>query len=86
MADVYKRQGQKWDAFVLDLSFILWHMLGGITCGLAEIFYVAPYVNPVSYTHLTAKRIFMPESKKSVDGNSATVYRIWSWNAMIADM
>lgn len=32
------------------------------------------------------KRIFMPESKKSVDGNSATVYRIWSWNAMIADM
>ena len=37
--------GQKWDAFVLDLSFILWHMLGGITCGLAEIFYVSPYVN-----------------------------------------
>lgn len=37
--------GQKWDAFVLDLSFILWHMLGGITYGLAEIFYVAPYVN-----------------------------------------
>ena len=37
--------GQKWDAFVLDLSFILWRMLGGITCGLAEIFYVAPYVN-----------------------------------------
>lgn len=37
--------GQKWDAFVLDLSFIPWHMLGGITCGLAEIFYVAPYVN-----------------------------------------
>ena len=37
--------GHKWDAFVLDLSFILWHMLGGITCGLAEIFYVAPYVN-----------------------------------------
>lgn len=37
--------GQKWNAFVLDLSFILWHMLGGITCGLAEIFYVAPYVN-----------------------------------------
>ncbi len=37
--------GQKWDAFVLDLSFILWHMLGGITSGLAEIFYVAPYVN-----------------------------------------
>ena len=32
--------------FQLDLSFhSAWHMLGGITCGLAEIFYVAPYVN-----------------------------------------
>lgn len=37
--------GQKWKTFVLDWSFILWHMLGGITCGLAEVFYVAPYVN-----------------------------------------
>lgn len=35
--------GEKWHAFVLDLSFILWHMLGMITCGLAEIFYVTPY-------------------------------------------
>ena len=35
--------GQKWKAFVLDLSFILWHILGGITCGIAKIFYVAPY-------------------------------------------
>lgn len=38
-------EGHKWNTFVLDLSFILWHILGGITCGLAEIFYVAPYVN-----------------------------------------
>lgn len=36
--------GQKWKTFVLDLSFILWHMLGMVTCGLAEIFYVKPYV------------------------------------------
>lgn len=36
--------GEKWHAFVLDLSFILWHMLGMITCGLAEIFYVTPYI------------------------------------------
>lgn len=35
--------GEKWHAFVLDMSFILWHMLGMITCGLAEIFYVTPY-------------------------------------------
>lgn len=36
--------GQKWKTFVLDLSFILYHILGIITCGLAEIFYVKPYV------------------------------------------
>lgn len=36
-------EGHKWRAFVLDLSFILWHFLGTITCGIAEIFYVQPY-------------------------------------------
>ncbi|MDE6387932.1 MAG: DUF975 family protein [Lachnospiraceae bacterium] len=36
--------GEKWHAFVLDLSFILWHMLGFITCGIVELFYVNPYV------------------------------------------
>lgn len=36
-------EGHKWQAFVLDLSFILWHLLGTITCGIAEIFYVQPY-------------------------------------------
>lgn len=38
-------RGEKWKAFVLDLSFLLWHMLGLITCGIAEILYVAPYHN-----------------------------------------
>lgn len=38
-------QGQKWKAFVLDLSFLPWHALGLITCGILEIFYVAPYQN-----------------------------------------
>lgn len=37
--------GQKWKAFVLDLSFILWHIFGLITCGIGEIFYVSPYHN-----------------------------------------
>lgn len=35
--------GHKWKAFVLDLSFVLWHFLGTITCGIVEIFYVQPY-------------------------------------------
>ncbi|MDD2980330.1 MAG: DUF975 family protein [Hespellia sp.] len=38
-------QGNKWDAFVLDLSFILWHILSAFTCGILELFYVAPYIN-----------------------------------------
>lgn len=37
--------GHKWNTFVLDLSFILWHMLGAITCGITEILYVCPYIN-----------------------------------------
>ncbi|MCM1121792.1 MAG: DUF975 family protein [Eubacterium sp.] len=36
--------GEKWHAFVLDLSFIFWHMLGMITCGMVELFYVSPYM------------------------------------------
>lgn len=35
--------GNKWDAFVFDLSFLGWHILGMITFGLVEIFYAAPY-------------------------------------------
>lgn len=35
--------GNKWNAFVLDLSFIGWHILGFCTCGILELFYVLPY-------------------------------------------
>lgn len=37
-------KGQKWKTFVLDLSFIFYHILGIISFGLVEIFYVKPYV------------------------------------------
>lgn len=37
--------GQKWEAFFLDLSFIGWLMVGAVTCGIAGIFYVKPYVD-----------------------------------------
>lgn len=36
-------KGNKWRAFVLDLSFILWDILSGITLGLVGTFWVAPY-------------------------------------------
>lgn len=37
-------KGQKWNAFVLDLSFFGWYLLSGITCGIVGLFYVLPYV------------------------------------------
>jgi hypothetical protein len=36
-------QGQKWNAFVLDLSFIGWFLLSALTFGILNIFYVGPY-------------------------------------------
>ena len=36
-------KGNKWDAFVYDLSFILWYILVLFTLGLAGVFYVNPY-------------------------------------------
>lgn len=35
--------GHKWAAFVYDLSFIPWILLGIITCGIVSVFYVSPY-------------------------------------------
>ncbi len=37
--------GEKWNAFVLDLSFLGWELLSGITGGLVGIFYCGPYKN-----------------------------------------
>lgn len=38
-------EGNKWKAFVLGFSFILWDMLSVITFGIVAIFYVNPYRN-----------------------------------------
>lgn len=35
--------GQKWEAFVLELSFVGWIILSVITCGIVGVFYVEPY-------------------------------------------
>lgn len=37
--------GQKWNAFILDLSFIGWELLSMLTLGILNIFYVNPYRN-----------------------------------------
>ena len=37
--------GNKWNAFVLDLSFIGWNVLSYLTLGLVGLFYASPYEN-----------------------------------------
>lgn len=44
--------GNKWKAFVLDLSFWGWGLLSGCTCGILYIFYVGPYI------HLTKAELY----------------------------
>ena len=36
--------GNKWNAFVLDLSFLGWQILNACTLGILGIFYVNPYM------------------------------------------
>ncbi len=38
-------KGQKWNAFVLQLSFFGWDILSALTLGILNVFYVAPYRN-----------------------------------------
>ena len=39
----YMMDGNKWKAFVLDLSFILWYIGSAVTLGLLGLFYATPY-------------------------------------------
>ena len=45
-------EGNKWEAFILDLSFFGWHVLGIATLGIVEVFFVSPYV------HLTEAELY----------------------------
>ena len=48
-------KGNKWKAFLLDLSFIGWFLLGAITLGLVNVFWTNPYsesANAVFYNDL----------------------------------
>lgn len=36
-------RGQKWKAFVLDLSFLGWSLLSGLTANLLNVFFLNPY-------------------------------------------
>lgn len=54
--------GEKWNAFVLDLSFIGWIILSVFTCGLLAVFYVSPYM------HMTQAHLYEAlKNKASID-------------------
>ena len=53
--------GQKFDAFVLDLSFFLWWILSSITFNIAGIVYVFPYV------YATDAELYLAIKNGSVD-------------------
>ena len=57
--------GHKWHAFLLDLSFIGWILLGVLTCGLLLLFYVNPYIAATNADlYLTLKG-----AERTVDAN-----------------
>lgn len=54
--------GQKWDIFVLDLSFLGWHLLGALFFGIGVLF-VEPYIQTTFaelYRDLSGKNIVYP--------------------------
>ena len=53
-------QGQKWKAFVLDLSFIGWNILSALTLVILGIFYVQPYMDATHAALYEALRYGMP--------------------------
>lgn len=60
--------GNKWNAFVLDLSFLGWIILSVFTCGILAIFYVNPYI------YMTDAELYVA-LKEITFGNSQAGYQ-----------
>ena len=59
-------QGHKWELFVLHLSFLGWEILGILTLGILDIFYVQPYLYSslaAFYEERKAESLYLPEAK-----------------------
>ena len=57
--------GSKWKAFVLDLSFIGWYILGLLACGIGVIF-----VNPYKFS--TDAQLYLVVRDKAIENNFTT--------------
>ncbi|MFV0464507.1 MAG: DUF975 family protein [Lachnospiraceae bacterium] len=62
--------GQKWNAFVLDLSFLGWYLLSVLTLGILDVFYVAPYKNQ---TNAELYQVLKKKYNNAQPGNSEVV-------------
>lgn len=54
--------GKKGELFVLDLSFLGWILLSGLTCGVLSFFYVSPY-------QTTTKTLWMRQLVAQAEAN-----------------
>ena len=60
-------KGNKWRAFVLDMSFIGWAFLGAITLGLVNLLYLQPY------SQATYAELYMAIAHPEEEGEQNTV-------------
>ena len=63
-------RGQKWKAFLLDVSFLGWRVLTTLTLGIAGIFFTGPYIDAVN-AELYA--VLREERRVQYDGDSAVI-------------
>ena len=64
--------GHKWEAFVLNLSFILWELLDLVTWGLSGILFTNPYMEATlaeyyAHVRMLAKKAGIPGTEKLND-------------------
>jgi uncharacterized membrane protein len=57
-------RGQKWDIFVLDLSFIGWGLLGMLACGIGVLF-LQPYISA------TKAELYVTLKRKAIESSLA---------------
>lgn len=68
--------GHKMEAFIMQLSFLPWSILGAFTCGLLNMLYTNPYINASFAEFYTARKseaiakgYIMPQELTGVNGN-----------------
>lgn len=61
--------GEKMEAFIMDLSFLGWYLLSAVTCGLLAIFYVNPYVQ-ASFAEMYTFNKQKALSRRDISGKS----------------